>query len=57
MRSKDAWERAAECATKLSTTTDPAEREFLLRMRGEWIEVASHLSGIEDRPLDKSKVN
>jgi hypothetical protein len=57
MRSKDAWERAAECAATLSTTTDPAEREFLLKMRGEWIEVATHLAEIEDRALDKSMLN
>jgi hypothetical protein len=66
MRSKYAWEKAAEYAAKLSATTDPAklsattdpkEWEFLLKIRGEWIEVATHLSEIEDRPLDKSMVN
>jgi len=48
MRAKDAWDRAAECAAKLQTATDPTERQFLMHMRDEWIEVATHLAAVED---------
>lgn len=48
MRSKDAWDRAAECAAEIKVTTDPTRRRFLIHMRDSWIEIADHLTAVED---------
>jgi hypothetical protein len=48
MRSRDAWDKAAECVAKILTTTDPAQRQSLIHMRDGWIETANRLAALEE---------
>ena len=48
MRSKDAWDKAAEYAAQLQASTDQYQRQFLTLMRDEWVALANHLTAIEE---------
>jgi len=39
---------AAECAQRAQETEDAEEREFLNRMRDNWLQVAKGLQALED---------
>lgn len=56
MRSQDAWARAVECMARMKITEDVAERQFLIRMRDSWIEVARKLATIENGVLAQTAI-
>ena len=48
VRATEAWKRAAKCTAKIQITTDLSERQLLIHVRDNWIEIANQLLILED---------